>query len=126
MRTDRLKFALHPKQTITLPVGCEITGAHLENDISFLDLSLPDSLPIREDIAWTPQGHFGPDGVQVKTYDATIMVFMEGETKTETVDDKEVLVPIPIPEPSDKLRKLAVFETVECVATWHVFQSTEE
>jgi hypothetical protein len=117
MRTDRLKFALHPKQTITLPVGCVITGAHLENDISFLDLSLPDSLPNREDIAWTPQGHFGPDGVQVKIYDATILVFMEGEL---TTDEQ---VPIPIPEPSDKLRKLAVFETVECVATWHVFQA---
>ena len=117
-----IKIPLSPTYALEVPKGSKITGLRMENDIPRVMVEAPFELTTAEEIA-------NPGPVEFEVIN--LRVYMEGETeKIEDDGNHEggkpyIPQPIPIPEPSDKLRKLAVFETVECVATWHVFQSIE-
>lgn len=121
MRTEHLKFALLPEQTIRLPKGCRITGVTVTDDITSLVIESPYGAALSEVRAFGEK-LFWVSGEHIQTEDHHLRVYMEGEVLHSTdAEGKEVKTVVQIPEESDTLREIAVFDTVECAATWHLF-----
>lgn len=126
MRTEHLKFPLHAEQTIRLPKGCKITGVTVTDDITFLTIEKDYEYPLLKDIRADMAGKLYCMGAEIPHEDHKLLCFFEGDYRV-TRDElgNEVKTIIPIPEESDTLREIAVFETQEVAAVWHIFEEVK-